>query len=130
MRNSFNLVFVILIFMVLGCVCGGNKRTSNNSVNLNKPTNIDSNVLLSVTPRPDTLELDRTSPAWKQGYKVGLKEGRETDNPQKIYFPDFKVMVRGAAEIHKPKDPENWKGGYEVGFFKSYYLCGNSMCRK
>lgn len=94
--------------------------TSSNSGNVNKATNINSNISPSTTPQVSTTTIDKPSPAWKAGYKIGLKDGRDPENPPTFKPVHFNIMVKGAVGINKPKDPDNWEAGYREGFMKSY----------
>lgn len=71
-------------------------------------------------PNLSNTKIDESSPAWKEGYKVGLKDGRDPDNPSEYSIVNFNVSVRGAVIINKPKDPKNWENGYRKGFIEGY----------
>lgn len=70
---------------------------------------------------PPVLSTEKTrDQAFEAGYKVGLKDGRNPDNPQVFSAFHFNSMVGGAVAEEKPKEPTAWAAGYRKGFRETF----------
>lgn len=71
------------------------------------------------TPRSPTDEKARAK-AYKDGYRIGLTEGRHPDNPLNLTAERLNTFLQFALSDYKPAEPEIWSEGYRKGFRDGY----------
>lgn len=107
MRNTSNLAFVVLTFMVLGCVCGGNKQQPPN----NSPSNSSNTISIYASPTPTPPSAKSPKDNFEYGlrdYNNGyFKTAKEYLSAIPEGSPEYKRAQEMLAKINKKEDAEN-----------------------
>lgn len=128
LHKVFRIIFIAVILLVVlscgFCIIATNKgkRSSNsNSENTVIQSVNTTNQLDYVTPAIPAPTSDITrSKAYKDGYKVGLREGRHPNNPPTMSQTQIEVLLQAALKRHKPSEEEIWSAGFRKGFWEGY----------